>query len=332
MLRIRKTEDIAKYGMLFLVLTGVGYLYDKYKRKYDGDEDLSKYHLVKKFLLNEDTELGNTRGKPIIWVHSDYNVNAKNWKSFNSRNSTNLNQKYVEMCVESVVKYSGKSFNVCLINDDSFSKLIPGWQIDMSLISNPIKKHMRILAIAKILYYYGGLLLPNSTLLLKDVKPLYEEMMSYKCMFVSEMVSRNSTSVNTRFYPSNKLMGCKKKSNEMDKLIKKIELLLSRDNTDEMDFEGEVDRELYKMCNNGEIQLMNGSIFGNKTKDGKVVLVDDLLNLSYVNFDRNMYGIYLPKEDIEKRTKYNWFGRLNREQILKANTVISKYFLISAGQ
>ena len=236
------------------------------------------------------------------------------------------------MCVESIVKYCGKSFNVCLINDDSFSKLIPGWQIDMKLISNPIKKHMRILAIAKILYYYGGLLLPNSTLLVKNVKPLYDEMMSYKCMFVSEMVSKNSTSVNTRFFPSNKLMGCKKKSKEMSKMIKKIEMLLSRDNTEEMDFEGEVDRELYGMQNNGEIQLMNGTIFGNKTKEGKSVLVDDLLNLSYVNFDRNMYGIYLPKEDIEKRTKYNWFGRLNREQILKANTVISKYFLISAGR
>ena len=202
----------------------------------------------------------------------------------------------------------------------------------MKLISDPIKKHIRILAIAKILYYYGGLLLPNSTLLLRDVKPLYEEMMSYKSMFVSEMVSRNSTSVNTRFYPSNKLMGCKKKCKGMDKLIKKIEILLSGDNTDEMDFEGQVDRELYKMQNNGEIQLMNGTLFGNKTKEGKVVLVDDLLNLSYVNFDRNMYGIYLPKEEIEKRTKYNWFGRLNREQILKANTLITKYFLISAGQ
>lgn len=127
-------------------------------------------------------------------------------------------------------------------------------------------------------------------------------------------------------------MGCKKKSKNMDNLIKKIEMLLSSDNTEQMDFEGEVDRELYKMCNGEEIQLMNGTLFGNKTKEGKVVLVDDLLNLSYINFDKNMYGIYLPNKEIEKRTKYNWFGRLNRKQILEANTAISKYFLISAGQ
>jgi len=332
MIKIRKSADIAKYAMMFLVLTAVGFIYDKYKRKYDGDDELSKYHLVKKFLLNEDPELGNMSGKPTLWVHSEYNINAKNWKTFYSRNSGNLNQKYAEMCIESVVKYCGESFNVCLINDDSFSKLIPGWQVDMTLISDPVKSHMRILAIAKILYYYGGILLPNTTLIMKDIKPLYNELMGYKCMFVSEIVNRNSTSTNTRFFPSNKLMGCKKKSKYMDNLIKKIELLLSNDNTHEMDFEGEIDRELYKMCNDQEIQLTCGKLFGNKTKDGNVVLLDDLLGCSYINFDRNMYGIYLPKEDIEKRTKYQWFGRLNREQILKSNTVVAKYFLISAGK
>ena len=329
---VKKTEDMLKYIMMFLVLTGVGYMYDKYKRKYEGDDELSQYHLVKKFLLNEDPSIGNISGKPTLWIHSEYEKNAKNWSSFNSRLSGNLNKKYAEMCVESVVKYSGNSFNVCLINDESFSKLIPGWQIDMTKLSNPVKGNIRILAIAKILYYYGGFLLPNTVLLMKDLKPLYDEMMSYKCMFVSEVVNRNSTSSYSRFYPSNKIMGCKKKSPNMEVLVKKIELLLSNDNTDEINFEGEVDRYLYKMCNNNEIQLMNGALFGVKTKDSKTVLIDDLLGASYIDFDRNMYGIYLPNKEIETRTKYGWFGRLNREQILNANTQISKYFLISAGK
>ena len=328
---IRKTEDMAKYMMMFLVLTGVGYLYDKYKKKYDGDDELSKYHLVKKFLLNEDPTLGSISGKPILWVHSSYCPNAKNWSSFYSRKSNNLNKKYVEMCVESVVKYCGNSFNVCLINDESFSKLIPGWQVDMDKLSNPIKKHVRILAISKILYYYGGIRLPNSTLLLKDILPLYNDMLQTRCMFVGEMVSRNSTSVMTRFYPNNKLMGCKKKSPIMDKFIKHIELLLSKDNTDQIDFEGELDRVLYKMCDEHEINLIDGHAFGNKTKDGKTVLIDDLLGSSYVDFDRNMYGIYIPKEDVETRTKYQWFCRLSPEQVLASETNIGKYLLLSCA-
>ena len=82
-----------------------------------------------------------------------------------------------------------------------------------------------------------------------------------------------------------------------DDLIKKIEVLLSSDNTEQMDFEGEVDRELYKMCNNEEIQLMNGTLFGNKTKEGKVVLVDDLLNLSYINFDTRIMIKYIRNQE-----------------------------------
>ena len=39
-------------------------------------------------------------------------------------------------------------------------------------------------------------------------------------------------------------------------------------------------------------------------------------SFSYANF---------PKEDVEKRTKYQWFGRLNREQILNANTTVTKH-------
>tara|TARA_B110000003_G_scaffold273_1_gene312 strand:- start:8124 stop:9116 length:993 start_codon:yes stop_codon:yes gene_type:complete len=329
---IRKTEDVAKYIMMFLILTGVGYFYDKYKKKYDGDDELSKYHLVKKFLLNEDPGLGNISGKPTLWIHSEYELNSKRWRNFGSRTSKNLNKKYVEMCVESVVKYCGDSFNVCLINDDSFSKLIPGWQVDMDLVSDPIKKHIRILALMKILYYYGGMCLPNSTLIMRDIRPLYDELLRVRCMFAGEMVSRNSTSTMTRFYTSNKMMGCKKKSNLMEGLIKRVELLLSNDNTEQMDFEGEVDRILYKMHDENTISLIEGKAFGNKTKDDKVVLVDDLLGNSYINFDRNMFGIYLPKKEIEKRTKFQWFGRLNRQQILNANTIVTKYFLISAGQ
>ena len=92
---MNKAGNISNYLMMFLVLTGVGYMYDKYKRKYQGDDELSQYHLVKKFLLNEDPTIGNVSGKPTLWIHSEYENNAKNWLSFNSRSTNNLNKKYV---------------------------------------------------------------------------------------------------------------------------------------------------------------------------------------------------------------------------------------------
>ena len=42
--------------------------------------------------------------------------------------------------------------------------------------------------------------------------------------------------------------------------------------------------------------------------------------------------IDIPDKELNKRTKYQWFIRSNKQQILEANTQISKYLLISLGK
>ena len=318
-----------KYVAVVVFIMIVSLLYNRYKKKYIPDEELSSFPLVKKYLLDEDKKLS---GKPILWIHTNYDVNARNWLDFESRNTKNLNQMYLEMCVESIVKFCSESFNICLINDDSFGNLIPGWTINVNGLANPIRSHMRDLALAKTLYYYGGFLLPNSMIVLKDLKELWYERIGKKNMFVGEMVARNVSSSKTRFFPSRKIIGCKKNSNEMHDYINKLEVLLSKDNTNKMDFSGASDRYLFDLINKGGCGLLSGKRFGIRTKCDKIVVVDDLMNATYIEFDKDLYGLYLPKEEILKRTKYNWFTRLSRQQVYNANTVVSKYFVISHGR
>ena len=106
--------DLVKYVSFFIVISVAGMLYDRYKQKFEPDEELKDNNLVKEYLLGENTMLGGN--KPIIWVHTKYNVNGRNWYNFGSRNSKKLNAKYIELCVESIIKYSGKSCNVVLIS------------------------------------------------------------------------------------------------------------------------------------------------------------------------------------------------------------------------
>ena len=178
--------EIIRYVAIFLILTTLGMLYDRYKKKYDPDDELSKYHLVQKYLLNEDTIL---TGKPILWVHTDHGVNARKWEDFGSRNTEKLNQKYIELCIETIIKHCSQSFNVCLINDETFAKLIPSWNLDLDKLSNPVKSHMRSLGILKLLYYYGGMVIPNSMIVMKDLKPLYDNTINSKGCFVGEFVA-----------------------------------------------------------------------------------------------------------------------------------------------
>ena len=132
--------DFVKYVTVFMIITVSGILYDRNKKKYLGDDELKNNSLVEKYLLNDMTELGK---KPIIWVHTDYEVNARAWSSFGSRNTKKLNKRYIELCVESIIKYCGQSFNVVLINDSSFSNLIPGWTVELNRLADPVKSHIR---------------------------------------------------------------------------------------------------------------------------------------------------------------------------------------------
>ena len=83
-----------KYVIVILFLMLLSILYNRYKKKYQADDELSQFPLVKKYLLNEDNKLS---GKPILWVHTKYSVNSRQWKDFKSRNTKNLNQKYLEL-------------------------------------------------------------------------------------------------------------------------------------------------------------------------------------------------------------------------------------------
>ena len=109
-------------------------LYDRYSKKFYADEELDKYHLVRKYLLNEGDSL---MGKPFIWIHTEHKINARNWASFKSRNTLDLNQPYKNLCVKSIMKYCGDSFKICLIDDSSFEKIIPDWTIQMDGLSDP---------------------------------------------------------------------------------------------------------------------------------------------------------------------------------------------------
>ena len=84
--------------------------------KYVPDEELDKYDMVRKFLLNGGPGLGD---KPILWIHTSHPINHRYWPSFGSRNTRLLNQPYKVACVETVVKYCSKSFNIVLIDDYS---------------------------------------------------------------------------------------------------------------------------------------------------------------------------------------------------------------------
>lgn len=312
-----------EYIYTAVVLMGAGFLYRRFMDKYEND-DLREYNLIKKYLLS-DSSLAKSN-KPILWIHIPYEINSRSWDSFYSRNNENLNQPYLYLTIESIIQTCSKSFKICLIDDRSFNNLIPGWTIDINKVGSPIKEKLRQLALAKLIYNYGGLLMPKSFLCFKDVISIYQDYTKDNKMFVFENKCKNTTELD--FIPDATFYGANKNNQVLKEYCSFLEILISNDYSDESNFTGEVNKWLYnETFNKQKINVINGKLIGIKDKNNKVVMLENLFEENYNMFHPSIYGLYIDDVELLKRTNYNWFCYLHENSIINdCNNTLGKLF------
>lgn len=328
-----------KYILTTVILIIVGILYEKYKDHDKNNEERKHYELVRQYLVNESS-LAQSK-LPILWIHIDYKMNARYWPSFYSRNTTYLNQPYKYLTIKSIVDKCGNSFNICLIDDNSFKNILPDWNINLDIVSNPIKENIRKLALAKILYTYGGMLLPSSFACFSDLISIYKDNVSVNCisgskngsMFVGELLLRDGTGPLDKedFCPSTKMMGCEKNCEMMSEYINFLEVINATDYTDESVFEGEDSLWCLDKIRKNKMKLIRSEMLGSRDINGNLITIEMLLGDSYIELHNNALGVYIPDEDILRRTAYRWFARLSAGQAITSNTMIGKYLTLCLG-
>jgi hypothetical protein len=313
--------------ILFFILIVVGFLYRRFEDKLKIEEEGDTFEAIQKYLLDGDT-LGKSK-KPILWIHVPYEYNSRNWLSFGSRSSFDLNQPYLYLTVRSIIKNCDKSFTICIIDDTSFKRLIPGWNINMTSISDPILSNMRMLGMMKLLYIYGGMHCPLSFLCLKDLNEMYIKGTRGEKMFVCETVDRNITSTDVDFYPNLSFCGAPKDCETIRELCNFIQRTASHDYTADTKFLGDYDKWCKQRIENGKINMIEGVEIGTKTIDEKQIIVDDLMSNNYLDLYQGTYGILIPSEEILSRHKFEWFARLSPKQVMESDTIIGNYILLS---
>ena len=313
--------------ILFFILIVVGFLYRRYEAKLKREEEGNTYEAIQKYLLDGDT-LGKSK-KPILWIHVPYEYNSRNWLSFGSRSSFDLNQPYLYLTVRSIIKCCDESFTICIIDDTTFKKLIPGWNVNMTTISDPILSNMRMLGMMKLLYIYGGMFCPLSFVCLKDLNGLYMKGTRGDKMFVCETVDRNVTSTDLDFYPNLTFCGAPKECETVRELCNFIQRTASHDYTADVRFLGDYDKWCKERIENGRMNMIEGVEIGTKTVDERQVIVDDLMSNYYLDLYQGTYGVLIPADEILNRTKFEWFARLSPKQVLESDTIIGNYILLS---
>jgi len=315
--------------LMILLLLIIAYVYSTYSGKLNEDTEKEERDLIQQFLANDVNKMD--RKKPFLWIPVEYDVNERHWLNFGSRNTTNLNQPYLYLTIRSIIDKCGDSFNICIIDDNVFNKLIPNWSIHVSGLTEPLRSHMRELAMAKLLDKYGGMRLPPSFVCFEDLITLYELGINTETasggVFVAEIVSKNITSSSIAFAPCSKIMGCKKDNEVMKKYIEYLEILVSKDYTDDMGFDGKISKWFHNHVSSGEINIIKAELVGAKKADDSAVLLDNLMSDTSMELSSESFGLYIPSDELIKRRHYGWFVRMSPTQVLESNTQIAKYLL-----
>lgn len=360
-------NKLIKLAIAYLLIMIVGFIYNKYKKTIDVEEQYEDGQLIKKYLLN-DTSLTNNK-KPILWVHIEFEKNARAWESFGSRTTENLNQPYQYLTIRSIIEKCGDSFNVCLLDDESLIKIIPEWRTKVEDLPRPLRSHMRELAMATILHLYGGLVVPSSFMCFHNLRNLYDahldnDISNIKTnVVIGELRSTSSISAESQYSPSTKIMGCRRYDPLMKEYMEYLSQLIATDYTQDMDFTGEPSRwwmaklnpasaescassaaidvstvpqmtstsaSATASANKYKVSLIPAEELGAKTMKNKPVLIEELLSDVDIHLSPTTAGIYIPEKDILKRHKFQWFARLSPAQVLESNTLIGKYMLANA--
>jgi hypothetical protein len=238
------------------------------------------------------------------------------------------------LTIQTIINHCGQDFNVCLIDDESFIKLLPSWDIDLTVVAEPMRTHFRQLGLLQLIYYYGGMVVPNSFVCIKNLKEFYDEATTSQKPFVCEAVNRTVNLQQQKhkmlFIPDTYFMGALKNDTTILELVERVKRLnKSPFFCAEPDFLGTVSQYCLEYINANKMNLITGEMIGIKTKDRKTILLENLMEEDYLDLNCNAVGIYIPADEVLLRTKYQYLAYLSKEEILQSRLIIAKYITAS---
>lgn len=321
-------SNLMKYVLMIGLVLTASIFSNKYKNLF-GNNANDEYELIRKYLLNENPLYGLNR--PKLWIHTKYEYNSRVWKNFGSRSSCDLNQPYIHITVKTMINHCGKDFNICLIDDDSFQQLIPNWTTKLSNIPEPQRQFHRQLAMMELVHMYGGFIVPNSLVCVKNLYPMYKDTLEKNNRpFVLEQSNPYISRSKKTFVPNPTILGANKRDPVIRSLCEYLKNVCNRPmlGSDQLEFSGLISEWCTEAIQQGKMTLLDGIYMGVKTSQGRAVVLEDLMQEKDLDVPDNLlYGVVIPAETLLTRPKYQWFSVLPVEEVFKVNCVASRLLL-----
>jgi hypothetical protein len=309
--------DYMIFLYVFIVVLFCILIHKYYKKKYDKNViEFKKENVDIDVYFFSELYLKKSKNRK-LWLHLPFEKNSREWGSFGSRSSHKLNLAYMSLCIKSIIDWCGQTYDIIIYDDTNIPAILPNTKVDLMKLSGTLLDKYRELCKLEILYTYGGVMVPPSLFLRKNIKEIDDPKLWYVC----ETHNDNNVSFSNSIQ-STQLMGSNAENAELAKYINIYSSELKKDFVENHNF----DINYFKTNN---IPYIDGRLIGTKTRYNDKITIEDLMSNKKIILDKKHIGLYIPHEQLLKRRVYNWYCKLNEEEVLKCQVFIS-YYMLSA--
>lgn len=267
--------------------------------------------------------------KPVVWIYvNNGDVNSRSWADFMSRSSRVMNLPFLNLCYQTISKFTAKHYRIEVIGGlQDLAVRMGGWealptplQTPDAFVREPELNWIRAAVLAK----WGGLWVSPASICVDEVPALPKDKIVFFGTDADETFAKSTSlpSFNVVWAPKGGL-------NFWVEWERRARMRLeTRAGGAEFTQEHKVDFEtMLQKYGQGDVEIRVKAEISRKGAALRRIQLEDLL-AAYTDDIVMNDGLYvpIPYPEILERETFGWFLRMSEDQILDSDMVISHLF------
>lgn len=266
--------------------------------------------------------------KPKIFIHVPYEKNSRNWESFGSRTSEDLNLSIVYLCIKSIIEHCGYKYDIILFDNNNIQEILEKYNLhdecsnrEHQTLNNIQLKYWQSYCKAKILYHFGGTMMSPYFYFNKCPSSKFLKSNALHGLYY---VNEGLKNTNEQLVASmDHYMVSNKHNSDLNVYLSYLKELCLGDHIADASKYDKVYKHLEKL------NLYDPRDFCITNKNNEPIFYDDWLSANKeLNLLPSHFAVYINVDLHKQQTKNGWFLKMNPQQIMDSNTIIGQYLKI----
>lgn len=269
---------------------------------------------------------------PTLWLYyNDSEVNSRWWADFGARSSRAINIPFLNLCYESIVAQNSKTYKIEVIAGlTDLASRLGGWQELPKGLQNPLAPvnaaELNWIR-SEILARFGGLWVTNSVICLRPFPELPHE----KAVFFGTDPDESYAGPGGTAIPSFYVVGAGRPKHPVFEQSAQAAFERLDQQGGGQQIRGDAKWDYVAFAQTDATVQTYPALEVSRRQDGKRIQLEDLLSAGQEGNHRfktapNSVYLPIPWPELQERRMFGWFLRMDEDQILNSDLVLSDFF------